>query len=111
MTPERLREIAERVEKATAGPWFDIPYDDPRINEKPREIDITVSCSWPDPIDVCWMKGGVESEGIPQAKKDATFIAYARQDIPDLLAEITRLRAELAGAYERLSRLGTDFGL
>jgi hypothetical protein len=29
---------------------------------------------------------------------------YARQDIPDLLAEVARLRAELAEAYERAAK-------
>jgi hypothetical protein len=46
------------------------------------------------------IRGGVEraTEGWH------TFIAHARQDIPDLLVEIARLKAELNGAYERAAK-------
>lgn len=35
---------------------------------------------------------------IPQTDADATFIAHARQDVPDLAAEVRRLSARLAEA-------------
>lgn len=38
----------------------------------------------------------VRQESVPLKPHDAAFIAHARQDIPDLLAEVDRLRVELA---------------
>jgi hypothetical protein len=81
MTPERLREIQERAEKATKGPWFPhVTYGD---------------------------GGGVAfcvDVNKPAQTADMHFIHYARQDIPDLLTEVDRLKAELAGAYERAAK-------
>lgn len=77
MTEEQLRQIRERCDNATAGPWFN--FGDWMIH--------TV-------VDV-------EHNGIPSQKtigtvrkENADFIASSRTDIPALLAEVERLQAE-----------------
>ena len=72
LTTEREQEIRERVAKATAEPW-----------DCRREL---VSA---DMYHVCLANVHRGYNGA----QDAEFIAHARQDVPDLLAEIERLRA------------------
>ena len=80
LSDERLAEIRERAEKATKGPWHHHitgTHDDPdysitQTNHVTRDV---------------WT--------IPHKLDDIPFIANARQDIPDLLAEIDRLRLAL----------------
>ena len=72
MTPERLAEIEARAEAATEGPWeawdrgigFEVHVNAECLNSEFRET-------------------------FRQA--DAEFIAAARTDVPDLLAEVRRL--------------------
>jgi hypothetical protein len=90
MTEDCLREIEERVKKATAPPW------------KATHRDVSVS----DDADTDATCGGLlgwEIEGPPEPDRgqferaaDAHFIAASRTDIPALCAEIRRLRAENA---------------
>lgn len=81
MTPEKLAEIKEREAKTTPGPWefgkayvyrFHVP-NEPRNGNGFR----VGSC-----VD-------------EQDLIDTVFVAFARQDIPLLLAEVERLQAEL----------------
>src|SRR5690625_297831 len=77
-----LTAIRERAEKATQGRWY-YEVDGDLYSDKTR-----------DRVMYPYMS----SESIPYIKiseSDATFIAYARQDIPKLLAEIERLRETL----------------
>jgi hypothetical protein len=67
MTPERLEEIRRRVAEASEGPWF------------------------PCGVSVTRERGGA-SIGDFDADVDATFAAAARQDVPELLAEVAELR-------------------
>jgi hypothetical protein len=79
MTPERLAEIRAREQAATKGPWSD----------------------W----DSCcvWYKGSeVLCEVLTGESADQAFIAHARTDIPELLAEVERLAAENAQLKDRL---------
>lgn len=91
MTPERLAEIEARAEAATPGEWH---------------------------VCTCSLKGacphdkGVRmsfcTEGLPDKApypNDADFIAHARQDIPDLIAEVRRLREE----KEKLRRIADRY--
>lgn len=78
MTPERLAEIEARAEAATAGCWLAIPDN--------TYVGVHVGIQH-------------ESTGlispIPRkdhAYADANFIAHARTDIPDLIAEVKRLK-------------------
>ena len=80
MTPEELEAIEARANKATEGPWaahmddFTVRVDASYI---PAQRKIAL-CATGD-----------------NANCNTTFIAAARQDIPDLIAEVRRLREEL----------------
>ncbi len=69
---EELTQIKERTEKATLGPW-NSRKDGTVFLEHTQDI-----------ANVCTVNG------------DAEFIAHAREDVPRLVAEVERLRAELA---------------
>jgi len=99
MDPKRLEEIKARVEKATPGPWRvvtdgEMPFDGQEGALAYMGDDggdgpaVHVSCS-----------NAVEARDVVD---DAAFVAAARQDIPDILAEVERLRSDL-GAVERRS--------
>lgn len=79
LTNAEIEAIRERAEKATQGRWY-YEVDGDLYSDKTRD---RVMCPY------------MTSESIPYIKiseSDATFIAYARQDIPKLLAEIDRYR-------------------
>lgn len=83
-TLEREAKVLARCEAATEGPW-EAHYD-----EDGGEWEVTRPISLDGPGDVVvsvrtWEPG------------DAAFLANAREDLPDALAEIARLRALLAG--------------
>jgi len=81
MTPERLADIKARAEAATPGPWGAVDFA------------LSTYCGFNN-----------DSLAEPSTFEDAVFIAYSRQDIPDLIAEVERLRGKLmldsAGAFE-----------
>ena len=77
MTEQELNEIRKRCKKATEGPWWD------------ESGVIHCDCADPRGPHIAVMQSGNET-------RDASFITHAREDIPDLLAEIDRLRAELS---------------
>lgn len=81
MSEERLDAIQARVDGATTSPWDDQP-------------------NWTDTARVVLNGDGEalwDAVGL-MADADSEFIAHAREDIPALLAEVHRLRAELAKA-------------
>lgn len=71
LTDEELRAIRERAEKATLAPW-----------------------QLADTADGAWLLDDADMiiAGTFERDEDAVFSAYARQDIPKLLAEIERLQ-------------------
>lgn len=75
MTDERLNDIAARAEKATPGPWGEGAPGNPRVY------------------------GPINNKG------DRSFVAHSRQDIPELLAEVKRLRLALEAAQKDTARL------
>lgn len=95
MTPEQLREIEQRWEKATMGPWYSHygEYDDgeqgpqwngemeiwPKRADRSRRSDVLNL-----PIAIVGYHGSGES--------DAAAIASAPTDITLLLAEVRRLQ-------------------
>lgn len=87
MTDEQLQEWSVLAEAATPGPWKS-------------------GWNWQDTISdgkSAWGEGPVHvgeklSQVAPQAIADAAFIAAAREAVPALVAEVRRLRAELAAA-------------
>lgn len=100
---ERLREIREREQKATKGPW---------------EYDGCSVTNWhDDTFEMEWIPNGKGSDGFRAVNKnwkaDADFIAHARTDIPWLLAQLTAILEDnqrLAKELERFtenSRIGT----
>jgi len=105
MSPEREREIEERLSKATKGPWEMRPRVIGGAYGPAYEADCEIvgnvnreyRCSTP----VCKLSVGfVTYEG------DKQFIAHAPQDIADLLAEVGRLRKALACAENDLAAEG-----
>jgi hypothetical protein len=83
----RLREIEERCQAATEGPWS--------VN-KGESYEGCPFCH----VDG-WEDHGEEWMNLDLA--DAMFVANARQDVPDLLAEVRRLRD--AWVEERATRI------
>ncbi len=75
LTPERLAEIKARCEAATYGPWTE---------------------NW-SRVFASVLNGRMlfSAETSPNAKQDALFTAHARKDVPDLIAEVKRLREDL----------------
>jgi hypothetical protein len=71
MTDEQLAEIRARCEAATGGPW-----------EVGHKCEIYTRHYQVGPIGDFWEPA------------DARFTAHAREDIPALLAEVERLRAD-----------------
>lgn len=82
-TTERLdlSAIKARVEAASLGPWqWEACTEDGMINEVGEVLSA----------------GGMHTEGfVYVSDSDADFIAHARTDVPALLAEVERLRAEV----------------
>lgn len=100
---ERLREIEQRCENATPGPWESVAtrcresdgciMSDDRLCSRCRPVGV-----WGNPSDigdsgirkssgVCF-PGSHMSVASDQFKTDAYFIAHAREDIPYLLGVI-----------------------
>ena len=77
MKQEELQVIKERVAKATEGPWH-------RMFKV--GIEIHAENEWAPVIS--------EDEGVA-LYSDADFIIHARQDVPELIAEVERLREAL----------------
>lgn len=73
MTDEELREIKDRADAATPGPW---DYMDGYVIK-----DETVLCEM-----------FTDNPVYGDSRNDTTFIAHARTDIPRLIAEVERLR-------------------
>lgn len=76
LTPDELRQIEERAEKATKGPWW---WDD-----LPKAL-----CQVMRPQKSILRPGGHACYRV----EDENFIAFARTDIPALLAHVRELEA------------------
>ncbi|MFC8447589.1 hypothetical protein [Kitasatospora sp. NPDC057223] len=90
--PLDLDAIQTREAAATAGPWM---ADGPEILVGTPD-DLTRHSLW---------IGETCNVALPNlGAANAEFIAHARQDVPALLAEVTRLRAEQARLVDVLKR-------
>lgn len=90
MNETELELIRARTEKATPGPWqVERTEDVWSISAEAGDIVQTVYES-----DWQYEAGGVQRIG------DAEFVAHARDDIPLLLAEVDRLQAKIADAWD-----------
>jgi len=77
MASDELREIEERANRATLGPWIAVNSD--------------VRTDYDSPLEDMFI-GGVFN---PDPPANAAFIAHARADVPALIAEVRRLHKEL----------------
>lgn len=95
MSDERLAEIRERAQAATKGPWK--PY--PSMGEH-----------FVGYVGGDYLRGVGDlsfGEG-EQAEADKAFTLAAREDVPALLAEVERLRAEQVIDRQALDRAAAD---
>ncbi|MFF1499697.1 hypothetical protein ACFVZR_07435 [Streptomyces sp. NPDC058316] len=95
LSPEREAEIRDVEQAAVFGPWLN---DGAEIYQAPHgyiEIDRRVG----ETLDI---------ENDEQSNANAAFIAAARTAVPELLAEIDRLRAELAAKRAEVLREAAD---
>jgi hypothetical protein len=103
LSDERLSEIETRCADATPGPWVNR-----RLNGEFATTSIRSEATQRLRVVADRSEGiagtAVAAVGLAaprgQRIRDATFIAHARADVPDLLAEVRRLRALLAGRAE-----------
>ena len=91
MTDDELREIEQRLQAATPGPWKHGPESHGvyRPNGNRGEKPIVEEARTPD---------------------DANFIAHTPSDIARLLAEVRRLRGELSRIRSELHDARTSWG-
>lgn len=89
LSPEREAEIRARAEAATPPAWdfFDEESGSLVVHTEPHGDTVCV-------VDSRAYNTHASTDGVA----DAEFIAHSRADVPDLLAEIDRLREELAMA-------------
>jgi len=106
-----LDPIRQREQAATEGPWgwFDgSDYTDVVADYQStgpgsyqcRQQVARVEADWY--FDNPQHEDQDEDDASEQACADADFIAHARQDVPALLAEIERLRAQLAASRDHV---------
>lgn len=96
MTPDDLKAIEDRAAKATPGPW----------SARGRDVEYSSK-----DIRVATVDGGYFTEGKSGANQeiDAEFIAAARTDIPELVAEIKQLSEEREAVQTNYQTLHHDF--
>ena len=104
LTAKREQEIRERVVKATPGPWVCIRHKgyciDEIVTTNPEAFDEKQKSDYVANLEPQDGSGHIATtsnvsgpRGVKFFEADSDFIAHARQDVPDLLAEIERLRA------------------
>lgn len=94
ITDKRLNEIQERTEQTSKGPWT---HD---VTEFRNHMSNAVKAPLTDHIGTELVVIAHTGYGPGAPHRNASFMARARDDVPDLLAEVHRLRAELAKARE-----------
>ncbi len=88
MKVERLEEIKRRANAAIKGPWY---------------VGISTSTL---KTFVAHRSNGLCMESVPSNQSDHEFMAHSRQDVPDLVAEVERLKKALDQAIA-VSELGS----
>jgi len=94
---DELRTIEERAEAATPGPWHVRFLDDDHAANLVAVATAPDAVAAGDLVAATLIQFPNRYVDVADGRWDenAAFIAHARQDIPVLLAEIRRLRAEL----------------
>lgn len=101
MHDDELAAIGHRVDAATPGPWQVIVVDDTYAMSLVAVTTGEIDEDWPHDsakvVAATLVEGPIRYVSIADGRWDANadFIAHARDDIPRLLDEIVRLRAEL----------------
>ncbi len=91
--------IRQRVDKATEGPWF--PQESSVISDNANTYNWRGRTK-----EVCALNDGEYIEN-QNDENDANFIANARQDIPHLLDEISRMERTISAAQTKLSAISS----
>ncbi len=92
MTYAQLFKIKRRAARATEGPWRF--YNQPLRRQISNRRIIEVQCNdWEGGPVVQWSGFDDSDRTMKQHCANAMFIAHARRDIPDLVAEVERLQA------------------
>lgn len=94
LSADRLAEYAALAEAATPGPWCTDAWEIYQGSEYQPGISEWIG-------ETC--RGRIE--GLSQDKADAAFVAAARSAVPELLAEVERLRAERDAFCDRVDTL------
>lgn len=96
-----LEAIKARYAKATSGPWEDWVEDTAEEEESSLYLGSILApikdSSGRDTViqlDCSWLNDQLRYASSEQLYDNLEFIAHAREDIPALVAEIERLRAE-----------------
>lgn len=92
MTDEELAAIEARANAATPGPWRDEGPDE-RRPRYPHDAIVGPAEDCGIPAMIAKARGFYHSAEVETA--NSQFIAHAREDVPALVAEVRRLRAEL----------------
>jgi hypothetical protein len=92
--PKRMAAIAERVAKATRGPWS--------VNQ--HEDSYTCDVLDAGSHEVALLEANYDEQDV----YDAAFIAAAREDVPWLLEQLQTARALLADAVEHMHETWCD---
>ncbi|MFC8491833.1 hypothetical protein ACFUJU_13720 [Streptomyces sp. NPDC057235] len=90
MSEQRLAEILARVEAAAPGPWESDGAEFYGTLAGVLMIDL-------------WVGETLDIDDLPQSEANAAFVAAARTDVPELVAEVQRLRLLLGASPVELS--------
>lgn len=102
---DRLREIQERVEKATEGPWHAACWPHDTVEQLVDETAVALRKSDSTDLFGVWVDReqplftAVTGNG-PTSRENAAFIAHAREDIPYLLDQLQQATQEIARLRE-----------
>ena len=105
--PLDLEAIKKRAESATPGPWeWEPPSEDPYpMYDESLIGPVLDGEKFPVQVLSGW---GYDASGTNCEPQDREFIAHARTDVPALVAEVERLRAERADIWDAGFEVGWD---
>ncbi|MCZ4602956.1 hypothetical protein O3S80_04045 [Streptomyces sp. Lzd4kr] len=109
LTDQQLNDIETRAQAATKGPWGF--YDGSNYADVAADLTMTSRSSYSYREKIAQLEDenywddqahedDDESRAPEQMAANAAFIAAAREDVPALVAEVRRLRAEVAALTE-----------